>query len=164
MPFLSAKDCQKIGRVENIKADWKANGVSTDSRLAQSENLFFAIRGEKFDGHDFIKDLMQDGAAGCVVSEEWFSKNKNQFVGGKFVVVNDPLQALQAMAKNHRQKFETSVVAITGTNGKTTCKEMTYAVLSNAFNTIATQGNLNNEIGVPLTLLRMDEQTQVAII
>jgi UDP-N-acetylmuramoyl-tripeptide--D-alanyl-D-alanine ligase len=164
MPSLSAKDSQKIGRLENMASDWKANGVSTDSRQVQAGNLFFAIRGATFDGHAFVKDAVIKGAAACVVSEEWFAKNKHQEAGGKFIVAGDPLKALQMMAGNHRQKHETSVIAVTGTNGKTTCKEMTHAVLQKSFETIATQGNLNNEIGVPLTLLRIEDTTQVAII
>ncbi len=164
MSFLSVKDCRKIGQAENLHPDWQANAVCTDSRLVQAGNLFFAIRGEKFDGHDFVRDALKAGAGGCVVSENWFLNNRNQLSGEPLVVASDPLDALQMLAKNHRQKFETSVIAITGTNGKTTCKEMTQAVLSKEFRTIATHGNFNNEIGVPLTLLRMNEETQVAVI
>ena len=79
MPSLSYKDCSKIGRIENINSEWKANGVSTDSRDIHAGDLFFALHGEKFDGHDFVKNAIRNGAAGCVVANEWFSKNKREF-------------------------------------------------------------------------------------
>lgn len=164
MSHFSYKDCGKIGRPENITPEWTASGVSTDSRKVKAENFFFALSGEHFDGHEFVKEAMQKGAAACVVSEAWFTLNAPNFSGGKFVVVRNALKALQDLAKFHRQRYEASVIAITGTNGKTTCKEMTFAVLSKSFKTIATQGNLNNEIGVPLTLLNIEQDTQVAIV
>lgn len=164
MSLFSYKDCVKIGRAENIQQTWSADGVSTDSRSTQKGQLFFALPGEHFDGHDYVPDAIKKEAAACVVSESWFTRKVSDFPNGRFVVVQNPLTALQSLAKLHRQKFETSVIAVTGTNGKTTCKEMIFAVLSKAFNTVATQGNLNNEIGVPLTLLNITSDTQVAIV
>ncbi|MBL7958938.1 UDP-N-acetylmuramoyl-tripeptide--D-alanyl-D-alanine ligase [bacterium] len=150
--------------MENIPPEWAADGISTDSRSLVPGNLFFALSGERLDGHGYVKDVFEKGAAACVVSENWFMQNGSNFSGKKFVVGGDPLLALQNLAKLHRQRSEASVIAITGTNGKTTCKEMTYAVLSKNFKTIATQGNLNNEIGVPLTLLKIEQDTQVAVV
>ncbi|KAB2879535.1 UDP-N-acetylmuramoyl-tripeptide--D-alanyl-D-alanine ligase [bacterium] len=164
MSRFSYKDCGKIGRTQNMTQAWTANGVSTDSRSLEAGNLFFALSGERFDGHGYVRDVFQKGAAACVVSENWFMQNGSNFSGEKFVVAGDPLLALQNLARLHRQRSEASVIAITGTNGKTTCKEMTHAVLSKNFRTVATQGNLNNEIGVPLTLLKIEQDTQAAVI
>ncbi|NUM80692.1 UDP-N-acetylmuramoyl-tripeptide--D-alanyl-D-alanine ligase [bacterium] len=162
MTTFTLKDFQKIGRVENFTTD--ASGVSTDSRSVQAGQAFFAIKGENFDGHDFVKAAFEKQAAIGVVSESWFAQNGKNFPAKSFVVTSDPLKALQNLAKLHRLKFDASVIAVTGSNGKTTCKEMIQAVVSPSYETLATQGNLNNEIGVPLTLLRMNESTQMAII
>lgn len=164
MSRFSYKDLKKIGRTENLTAEWETVGVSTDSRTLVSGNIFFALPGGHYDGHHYVNEVFQKGAAACVVSEIWYEKNKHLVHDKKIVVVPDTLAALQNLAKLHRQRSEVSVIAITGTNGKTTCKEMTAAVLSKNFRTIATQGNLNNEIGVPLTLLNIENDTQIAII
>lgn len=164
MSRFSYKDLKKIGRIENLTTEWEAVGVSTDSRSLVHGNLFFALSGGQRDGHDYVNEALQKGAAACVVSEVWYAQNKTKVPNGKFAIVHDSLLALQNLAKLHRQRSEASVIAITGTNGKTTAKEMTSAVLSKNFRTIATKGNLNNEIGVPLTLLNIENDTQVAII
>ncbi len=164
MSRFSYKDLKKIGRLENITAEWEAVGVSTDSRTLVNGNIFFALPGGHYDGHHYVNEVFQKDAAACVVSETWYEQNKQDVHEKKIIVVQDTLAALQNLAKLHRQRSEASVVAITGTNGKTTCKEMTCAVLSKNFKTIATQGNLNNEIGVPLTLLKIEDDTQVAVI
>lgn len=162
MTTFTLKDFQKIGRVENFTTD--ARGVSTDSRNVQAGQVFFAIKGETFDGHDFVQTAFEKQAAACVVSESWFAQNGKNFKGRSIVVTPDPLKALQNLAKYHRLKLDASVIAVTGSNGKTTCKEMIQAVVSPLYETLATDGNLNNEIGVPLTLLRMNASTQIAVI
>jgi UDP-N-acetylmuramoyl-tripeptide--D-alanyl-D-alanine ligase len=111
-----------------------------------------------------VKDALHRGAAACVIREHWYQEHQGELAGARLIVVPDVLKALQALAKAHRQKYDLSVIGITGTNGKTTCKDMIFSVLSRTFDTVATQGNLNNEIGVPLSLLRIDENTQVAVI
>ncbi|MBX7152299.1 UDP-N-acetylmuramoyl-tripeptide--D-alanyl-D-alanine ligase [bacterium] len=162
MTTFTLKDFQKIGRVENFTMD--AHGLSTDSRSVQTGQAFFAIKGELFDGHDFVKTAFEKQAAICIVAESWFAQYAKNFLGKSFVVTSDPLKALQNLARNHRLKFDASVIAVTGSNGKTTCKEMIQTVVSPSYKTLATEGNLNNEIGVPLTLLRMNESTQIAVI
>ena len=164
MSHFSYKDCGKIGRLINISPEWTANGVSTDTRSLKAGNLFFALSGDRFNGHAYIKEAVTNKAAAAVVSEAWFEKNKTDYAVEKLIVTQQPLSALQNMAKLHRRRSEASVIAITGTNGKTTCKEMTFAVLSKNFRTTATHGNLNNEIGVPLTLLNIEHDTQAVVV
>ncbi len=159
MPKFTLKEISKIGHVVNTPADWFAGGVSTDSRTAKSSDIFFALKGEHFDGHEFVKNV----TAGLrVVDKSWYERqlDKNLSV----VVVDDTLQALQLFAKNHRRKKEASVIGITGTSGKTTTKEMIHRILATTYDVLATEGNLNNEIGVPLTLLRIEEDTMMAIV
>jgi len=164
MANFVTRDFQKIGKTENLPLDWKSSGVSIDSRNIPAGTVFFALQGEKADGHDFVKEALAKGASACVVRESWFASHAAELIGKSLVIVPDTLKALQALARNYRTKFDPSVIAITGSNGKTTCKEMTHAVLSKLFITMATKGNLNNEIGVPLTLFNITAETQVAIV
>ena len=145
MASFTLKDFQKIGKTENLPMDWKGQGVSSDSRNFSAGAAFFALRGEKMDGHDFVKDALAKGASACVVREDWFAAHAAELIGKPLVIVPDTLKALQNLAKNYRGKFDLSVIAITGSNGKTTCKEMIHAVLSRLFTTLATEGSLNNE-------------------
>lgn len=142
--------------------------VSTDSRHINSGDLFFALKGESFDGNDYAQKAIEAGAAYAVIDrpELYESSPFGQQAGKKarLVLVPDALEALQLLAKYHRQVLNVPVVALTGTNGKTTTKELIAAVLGARFNVCATQGNLNNHIGVPLTLLRMDKTTEVAVV
>jgi len=133
-------------------------GVSTDSRYLDPGNLFFALRGDNFDGNQFARDAIQKGAAYAVVDDPLL-----QGVPG-MVFVSDVLSALQQLATHHRRQFSFPVLAITGSNGKTTTKELITQVLKERFRVHATAGNLNNHIGVPLTLLRMPADTEIAVI
>lgn len=130
--------------------------ISTDTRQIKEGSLFFALRGEQFDGNKFAVDALSKGAAYAVVSD-------SSLKGPKFIHVADTLLALQELAKEHRRHFNIPVIAITGSNGKTTTKELLSTVLSKKFTIHATQGNLNNHIGVPLTVLQMHQQTEVLI-
>jgi UDP-N-acetylmuramoyl-tripeptide--D-alanyl-D-alanine ligase len=132
--------------------------ISTDSRRITPGCLFFALKGEQFDGSRFAADALAQGAACVVTDHPEFPRDSRYFQ------VDDALEALQQLAIRHRQQFRIPVIAITGTNGKTTTKELISAVLSKKFQCLATQGNLNNHIGVPLTLLRMKKETQMAVI
>lgn len=163
MKLLQRHDLQTIGEPVGIPADWTASGVSTNSRDLQSGDLFFAIRGERFDGHDFVQDAFRNGASACVVCRSWYEHHPSNG-SARYVIVDDSVKALQSLAARYRRSLDVSVVAVTGTNGKTTCKEMLHAVLSTTFSTRATQGNLNNEIGLPLTLLGLDPSTTIAVI
>jgi UDP-N-acetylmuramoyl-tripeptide--D-alanyl-D-alanine ligase len=131
--------------------------VSTDSRRITPGCLFFALRGERFDGNKFAAQALEDGAVCAVVSDQ-------SLQGERYVVVDDTLRALQALAMQYRKTFDIPVLAITGSNGKTTTKELAGSVLSTKFRTHITTGNFNNHIGVPLTLLRMPRQTDFAVI
>ncbi len=135
--------------------------VTTDSRRCTPGSLFFALKGASFDGNRFAAQALSDGCAAAVVDDA------SAVVAGdnRYVLVDDVLAALQALAAHHRQHFRAPVVQVTGTNGKTTTKELLAAVLSKKYNVLYTQGNLNNHIGVPLTLLRLrtDEHTMAII-
>ena len=131
--------------------------ICTDSRKVKSGDLFFALKGENFDGNDYAQKALDSGAAYAVVDRP-FGKDS------RFLEVPDVLEALQQLARQHRQALNVPVLALTGTNGKTTTKELIATVLSTRFKVCATQGNLNNHIGVPLTLLRMDRETEMAVV
>ncbi len=145
------------------------NEVSTDSRRTPDGCLFFALRGETFDGNQFAAKALEGGAAVAVVDDASVVPDGDLLSeaqpGGHYIVVADVLETLQALAAYHRQQFRGPVIQVTGTNGKTTTKELLAAVLSSKFNVLYTQGNLNNHIGVPLTLLRLrPEEHEIAII
>jgi UDP-N-acetylmuramoyl-tripeptide--D-alanyl-D-alanine ligase len=131
--------------------------ISTDSRQIIPGCIFFALKGDNFDGNKYADVALASGAAYAVIDDM-------AFAGDKTLVVNNVLDALQLLALFHRRKFNIPVVAITGSNGKTTTKELVNAVLSRQYQLTATKGNLNNHIGVPLTLLGITGATQVAII
>lgn len=136
-----------------------STGVSTDSRRIERGVMFFALRGDKFDGNLFAQAALDKGASYAVVS-----RDSGFADGGKFIVVDDTLEALQALARMHRSRFRIPVIGLTGTNGKTTTKELLCSVLSSRYSVTATSGNLNNHIGVPLTLLRITDQTEMAVV
>jgi UDP-N-acetylmuramoyl-tripeptide--D-alanyl-D-alanine ligase len=130
-----------------------------DSRLASAGDLFFALRGETVDGHDFVPAALESGAAGAVVARPVAAESKTQ------LQVSDPLTALQELASYWRRRHETvRVVGITGSVGKTTCKELIAAVLSSRFATLKSQANLNTEIGLPLTLLQLTPEHSHAVL
>jgi UDP-N-acetylmuramoyl-tripeptide--D-alanyl-D-alanine ligase len=139
---------------------WLAQGakVSTDSRNIEKGCIFFALRGEKFDANDFALQAIEKGAAIAVVDRKELPQND------RFIFVDDTLKALQDLAEYHRELFNIPVLGITGSNGKTTTKELVNAVLSSRFRTLCTSGNLNNHIGVPLTLLNLNDTHEMAII
>lgn len=131
-------------------------GVSTDSRTARAGDLFFAIRGPHFDGHHFLAGAAEAGARGAVVSH-LSEENRRSWPSGEFAVVRveDTVRALGDLAAEYRRRFSPLTVAVTGTNGKTTAKEMIAAVLSSGYRTCKSQGNFNNLIGVPLSLFHL---------
>lgn len=136
----------------------QCNGVCTDTRKITSNSLFFCLKGENFDGNQFAHQAIDNGAKYVVVDDEKVATSE------KFLLVKNVLEALQELANYHRKQFNIPVIGITGSNGKTTTKELIYTVLSKKYNTIATVGNLNNHIGVPLTLLTIQPSTEIAII
>lgn len=136
-----------------------AEGISTDSRAVIPRSIFVAIRGERFDGNQFISSAYAEGAAVVVGNDEIHAP-----AGKAYIKVEDSVEALGLLSAWHRQKFSIPLVGITGSVGKTTTKEMIAAVLSAAFSTLKTEGNFNNAIGMPLTLMRLSEETKAAVI
>ena len=140
----------------------KARGVSTDTRTIKKGELFIALTGENFDGHTFIKKAFQKGAIASVVSNRSIVSTR---ADNAFIVADDTTVALQELASYHRRRFpKLRVVAVTGSNGKTTVKNMIAAGSSKKYKTLSTKGNLNNHIGLPLTLLRLTEKHEVAVV
>ena len=138
----------------------KAYKVTTDSRKVEPDAVFFALKGEHFDGNDFALEVAEKGVASLVVADRQSLPNHP-----RIVKVNDALEVLQGLAMMHRLMMPNlKVLAITGTNGKTTTKELVSAVLSKKYPLIHTEGNLNNHIGVPLTLLRITPETRMAVV
>ncbi len=132
--------------------------VSTDTRRIESSSMFFALKGANFNGNQFATEALKKGAAYAVIDEANYQQ------GERFLLVEDVLTVLQKLAHHHRMQLGIPVIGINGTNGKTTTKELLHAVLSQKYNTLATKGNLNNHIGVPLTLLEITKDTEIAII
>ena len=132
--------------------------ISTDTRNIQRNSIFFALKGASFNGNTFAKEALEKGAAFAVIDEPVSPEDK------RFIRVDDALKTLQELAHYHRLKFSIPVIGITGSNGKTTTKELINQVLAQGYQTLATKGNLNNHIGVPLTLLEINNQTEIAII
>jgi UDP-N-acetylmuramoyl-tripeptide--D-alanyl-D-alanine ligase len=132
--------------------------VCTDSRNIIPDSIFFALKGENFDGNQFVKYSLDKG---CVFAIS--DSVENEGIDG-CVIVENVLKTLQDLAEYHRMEFDIPVLAITGTNGKTTTKELVNAVLSKKYKTVCTKGNLNNHIGTPLTLLNIDENTEIVIV
>jgi UDP-N-acetylmuramoyl-tripeptide--D-alanyl-D-alanine ligase len=135
-----------------------AAGVSTDSRTLQSGQLFFALSGPNFNGNQFASQALDKGAIAVVVDEDL------PITDNRVIRVENTLTSLQTLSTEHRKTLGTTIIALTGSNGKTTTKELIHSVLSSTFNTVATQGNLNNHIGVPLTLLSLQKDTEIGII
>ena len=136
----------------------KFNRVSTDTRSIAHGALFFALKGENFNGNDFAKKALDFGASYCVIDEQQSQSN------GRFILVPNVLKTLQELANFHRKYLNIPIIAITGSNGKTTTKELINSVLGQRYKIHATQGNYNNHIGVPLTLLQMDESVDIGIV
>ena len=135
-----------------------SSGICTDTRKVEDKNIFFAIKGANFDGNSFAEEALQKGCSFAVIDN--FEQKKDD----RYIVVKNVLDTLQELARYHREKLNCPVIGITGTNGKTTTKELILAVLSSQFKTIATKGNLNNHIGVPLTLLSTPLDTELLIV
>lgn len=136
----------------------KCKSVSIDTRKIESNSLFVAIKGERFDANTFAKEALEKGASYVIID------NRAYFIDQRTILVEDSLVALQALAKYHREYLKLPILALTGSNGKTTTKELINVVLSKKYKTKATIGNLNNHIGVPLTLLSFTSETEIGIV
>lgn len=134
------------------------SAISTDTRNIKVDSIFFALKGANFDGNAFADQALDKGARYAVIDDVTYRKDE------RYILVEDVLGSLQELARYHRTQLNIPVIGITGTNGKTTSKELLYAVLSQRYRTFATQGNLNNHIGVPLSILSVDQEVEIAII
>ena len=136
----------------------KCNTVSIDTRKIEPKSLFIALKGENFDANTFAKEALEKGSSYVIID------NQDYFIDDRTILVENSLIALQELAKFHRQYLKLPIIALTGSNGKTTTKELINVVLSKKYNTKATIGNLNNHIGVPLTLLSFNKETEIGIV
>jgi UDP-N-acetylmuramoyl-tripeptide--D-alanyl-D-alanine ligase len=144
---------------EQLYADFlKSSGVQTDTRKITENCIFFCLKGANFDGNTFAAEAVEKGAMKVVIDNRKFA------IPGKTVLVENALKALQDLARYHRRLFTMPLIGITGSNGKTTSKELIAAVLETQFKVLYTQGNLNNQIGVPLTLLQLKAEHEIAVI
>ena len=132
--------------------------VQTDTRKLKNGDIFFALKGPNFNGNEFAQKAIERGASYAVIDQKEFK------IPSKTILVDDVLVTLQQLAKHHREQFNIPVIAITGSNGKTTTKELIHAVLSSSFQTYTTEGNLNNHIGVPITILKIKDDAEMAVI
>ncbi len=137
-------------------------GVCTDSRAIKAGELFVAIRGENFDGHRFVRSALQKGAAAALVDKSWFHEQADPR-NAPLLVADDALTAYQDIARYYRKKLNPRVVALTGSAGKTTCKEFIYAVLAQKWRVLRNQKSFNNHVGVPATLLRLEPEHEILV-
>ena len=146
--------------IQNLYSQFQSsNGVSIDSRSIKKDEIFFSIKGENFDGNNFALDALDKGAKISIVDDPKL-KNEND----KIIFVENSLKELQNLSRYNRSKYDVKVIGLTGSNGKTTTKNLIYNIVSQKYNTLCTDGNLNNHIGVPLTLLNIKPETEIAVI
>jgi UDP-N-acetylmuramoyl-tripeptide--D-alanyl-D-alanine ligase len=134
-----------------------------DTRLIQPGELFWALVGEKADGHNFVAQAFAKGAQAAVVSSRWFNAHQYELASGSYIIVEDPLAALQNLAAAHRKRFMITLIALTGSNGKTATKELLGKALGHRYRVLKNAGNFNNHIGVPLTLLGITPDTEIIL-
>ena len=159
-PCTAREICAAVGGTLLQDSGAPVTGVTTDSRAVQPGQLFIPLVGERFDGHAYIAKALDGSAAGCLTARE----PETLLPGKLYIRVADTRLALKALASWYRDKFDLPVVQVTGSAGKTTTKEMIASVLSQRYNTLRTEGNFNNDIGAPLTLLRLMPEHQAAVI
>ena len=156
--LLEAVNGRLLGEFNDINRP--VSRVETDSRTIHAGSLFIPLTGERFDGHAYINAALEGGAAGCLTQRE-----RESYLPGKFYIkVDSTHRALRDLARYYKRKFPIPVVAITGSVGKTTTKDMVAAVLGEKYKVLKTEGNLNNEIGVPMTLLRLGSEHEIAVL
>tara|TARA_B100000674_G_scaffold251654_1_gene207448 strand:+ start:89 stop:1345 length:1257 start_codon:yes stop_codon:yes gene_type:complete len=146
-------------QIEDIyKLFLESEGICTDSRQTKKNTIFFSLKGKNFNGNLFADQALSQGCSFCVIDDKKYKKSE------KYILVDDVLICLQELASLHRSKLACSLIAITGSNGKTTSKELISSVLRKKYNVLSTEGNLNNHIGVPLTLLKLNKSHHFAVI
>lgn len=153
---MSLNEVAEILSAELVGKNVQVKGISTDTRTIKGGELFIALKGPNFDGHNFVNVAIENGAVACLVMQSVEAENQ--------VITKDTHSALGLLAKAWRQRFKKTVIAITGSNGKTTVKEMIASIFKQQLSVMATHGNLNNDIGVPLTLFRLNDSYDAAVI
>ena len=163
---LTVQEAAKLLRVPLIgKAPRRQIDIQTDSRGMQAGQVFWALRGPNFDGHKFVEESFTKGGVAAVVEREWYEQNPPKGKATRvYVPVGDTQQALMALAKAYAARFRIPKIAVTGSNGKTTTKDMIAAVLRRSGKTLATEGNFNNHIGLPLTLFGLRKTHRFAVL
>ncbi|MBT7545948.1 MAG: UDP-N-acetylmuramoyl-tripeptide--D-alanyl-D-alanine ligase, partial [Cryomorphaceae bacterium] len=159
--LISLVYCNKI-RVDTKKLHslfTSSSGVSIDTRKISKNEIFFSLKGDNFDGNKFALEAIKKGAKFSIVDDK-----KLKDIDDRIIYVDDTLKALQEISNYHRSLFDTKVIGVTGSNGKTTTKNLIYSILSESYNVIKTKGNFNNHIGVPLSLLQIKDDIDIAII
>jgi UDP-N-acetylmuramoyl-tripeptide--D-alanyl-D-alanine ligase len=156
LPTAVLRNCDAI-------ADRTPGRFVTDSREAGTGDVFVSFRGVRTDAHDFVADVLRRGAMACVVELRWWRKHRDAVKDMPLIVVSDSMKAYGGIAKLHRAAFDVPLVGVTGSNGKTSSREMIAAVLRTRFRVLQTEGNLNNHIGLPATLLRLGSEHQVVV-
>jgi UDP-N-acetylmuramoyl-tripeptide--D-alanyl-D-alanine ligase len=149
------------GNLSGVKSNISVQGISIDSRTIRPQEAFLAIKGNNFDGHNFIAEAIKKGA-NCIIAMP--SKAKQEFKSVPFIEVKDTIKALGDIARYRRKKFNIPVIAITGSNGKTTTKEMAAWILAERFKVLKNEGTKNNQIGLPLTLLNLDSTYGIVVL
>ena len=162
--FLDQYEGLHFCRLEKKTLDYR--NISIDTRTLKPDELYISIRGENHDGHSFAEQALNKGASAVVVEKEWYESDKIilQLAGKPVIVVQDTLDFLQRLGAWHRRRFSFPVIVVTGSNGKTTTREMIAAILSAKFNVFRSEGNKNNHIGLPLMLLKMTENDEIAVL
>jgi UDP-N-acetylmuramoyl-tripeptide--D-alanyl-D-alanine ligase len=140
------------------------NGVSIDSRKIKSGELFIAIKGENKDGHNYLQQVFKNKVKCALVNREWYRKNKNKSGSNILFVVEDTVKSLGELARIHRNNFSVPVICIGGSNGKTTTKDLTGLLLKSKYNVLVSEGNYNNHIGLPLTLLKLNKSHELCVL
>ncbi len=152
------------GNVICNDSGFEASGVSIDTRTIEAGNIFVALEGERIDGHSKVGEAFAKGAAVAVVRAEWYERNKEALAGKIIITAEDTIESLGQLGKYHRNRFDFPVIAIGGSNGKTTTKEMTAHLLAEKFTVLKTYENFNNQIGLPLMLLRFGDEYDIAVL
>ena len=132
--------------------------ITTDSRNCPEGSIFLALKGASFNGNQFAQQALEKGCAYAIVDEEEHKTDE------RIILVDDCLQTFKDLAREHRRQFQLPVIGITGTNGKTTTKELIRSVLAEEYNVMATEGNFNNDVGVPKTLFRLNDSYDIAVV
>jgi len=156
--IVKATQGRLIGKIPDISSI-SPHQICTDTRNLQKGDLFVALVGKKFDGHQFVEESREKGACGAIVSEPIYPPGGDFFL----VEVKDTLQALQELARYHQRRLSLPLIAVTGSNGKTTVKEMIWQILSQQYPVLKSEGNLNNQIGVPLSLLKLSSSHRLGV-